>query len=73
MTTLQIKLEKQPRPLTSCPDTFQVALRDLAARHSKMPEQVYGWWKEYAATCLMYGQSALLGEFEAWYKGLLAS
>lgn len=53
--------------------SFQAAVADLAAKYSKTTEQVYQWWREYSNDCRNFDQSALLSEFEDWYKPKLSA
>jgi hypothetical protein len=53
--------------LSDCHENFQEYIADLAAKQGKAAEQVFGWWREYSATCDGHDQSPVKFEFELWY------
>jgi hypothetical protein len=46
----------------NCCEEFRTRIADLATQHGRTWQEVYGWWREYAAS--NWDQSALLSEFE---------
>jgi hypothetical protein len=52
-------------------ESFQTDVKSLAAKHGKTVEQVYVWWREYAAICSSGDQSAIWFEFLQWYAAKL--
>jgi hypothetical protein len=58
--------------LSHCHPTFIDEIQRLAAQCGKTPEAVYALWRSYAAECQAADQSALLAEFQEWYRRDLA-
>jgi hypothetical protein len=52
---------------------FQRELTDLAHRFCKPVVVVYESWREYSGLCDLGDQSAILPEFERWYKNRLTA
>ena len=53
--------------------SFQESVQLLSKQYNKPPEQIYGWWKQYAADCQIADQSPVLCEFELWYQHKLTT
>lgn len=50
-----------------------VLIAGIAEQHHKTPEQVLGWWREYAKDCRAFDQSPVEFEFLQWYAAKLAA
>jgi len=53
--------------------SFIEEIEAIAARCGKAPAEVYALWRKYSDECRGADQSAILSEFQEWYKADLAT
>ncbi len=53
--------------------SFQAQIKELATKYQTSPFRLYEWWVKYNDSARTFGQSAILWEFEQWYKAKMAA